>query len=87
MDHVKEYCRSPSMLEQGWKSVRTQGEMEDCLCLHLVDNMEEEEAEVFENKSIPFPSQKMNCLVTFYFWCIHTLPKELGDITQILDSL
>jgi len=41
----------------------------------------------FENKSIPFQSIKMNCLVTFYFWCIHSIPKDPGDITLFLDSL
>ncbi|KAG5594760.1 hypothetical protein H5410_035992 [Solanum commersonii] len=40
----------------------------------------------FENRSIPFQSNKMNCLVTFYFWCIHTIPKDPGDITLFLDS-
>ncbi|WMV20541.1 hypothetical protein MTR67_013926 [Solanum verrucosum] len=41
----------------------------------------------FENRSIPFQSIKMNCLATFYFWCIHSIPKDIGEITLFLDSL
>jgi len=41
----------------------------------------------FENKSISFQSMKMNCLATFYFWCIQSVPKDIGDITLFLDSL
>ncbi|WMV47891.1 hypothetical protein MTR67_041276 [Solanum verrucosum] len=41
----------------------------------------------FENKSIPFQSIKMNCLATFYFWCIHSIPKDIGEFTLFLDSL
>jgi len=41
----------------------------------------------FENKNIPFQSIKMNCLATFYFWCIHSVPKDIGEINLFLDSL
>uniref|UniRef100_A0A0V0GYF8 Putative ovule protein n=1 Tax=Solanum chacoense TaxID=4108 RepID=A0A0V0GYF8_SOLCH len=41
----------------------------------------------FENKSIPFQSLKLNCLITFFFWCNYVLPKKVEDITQFLDSL
>ncbi|WMV45534.1 hypothetical protein MTR67_038919 [Solanum verrucosum] len=30
-----------------WKSDRTQGEMEDCPCMHMVDNLEGEKSEMF----------------------------------------
>ncbi|WMV38554.1 hypothetical protein MTR67_031939 [Solanum verrucosum] len=41
----------------------------------------------FENKNIPFQSIKMNCLATFYFWCVHSVPKDIGEINLFLDSL
>ncbi|WMV12241.1 hypothetical protein MTR67_005626 [Solanum verrucosum] len=41
----------------------------------------------FENKSIPFQSLRMNCLATFYFWSIRTVPKDSGDITLFLGCL
>ncbi|KAG5585601.1 hypothetical protein H5410_046035 [Solanum commersonii] len=30
-----------------WKSDKTQGEMEDCPCMHMVDNLEGEKSEMF----------------------------------------
>lgn len=67
MVHAKEYCRFASMLEQRWKSVRTQGEMDDCPCLHLVDNMEFREQE----HSLPELKDELLCdlllLVYSYF--------------------
>ncbi|XP_049387323.1 uncharacterized protein LOC125851597 [Solanum stenotomum] len=47
LDYAKEHQRSSSLLEQRWESVRTQGEMEDCPCLHLVVYMDGEEPEKF----------------------------------------
>lgn len=41
----------------------------------------------FGNKSIPFRSLKLNCLITFYFWCNSVLPNKLEDITHYLNSL
>ena len=48
---------------------------------------EERNQRCFENKSIPFQRMKMNCLATFYFWCIQSVPKDIGGITLFLDGL
>lgn len=88
--HAKTLLKFSSTLEQRTEYIRSQGEMEDCPCLHLVDNLEGKETEMLlkdEKKSIPFQSLKLNYHIILHFWCNHVLPKEVEAITHFLDCL
>lgn len=77
MDYAKEYTGSFRLLEQRWYSVRTQGEIEDCPCLHMVVNLEGKKPEDALKTSNPFPKIKMNCLALFTFGTfMNTLKKQ-----------
>jgi len=61
--------------------------MEECPSMHMVDCMEREKSEVFEDKQNGLQSFKMNCLELFYFWCKQNILVQAEDILDVLDYL
>lgn len=55
MGYAKRNIRSSSKLEQRRQKIMSQGEMEDCPYMHLVDNLEGKEAEMLRKHEHPFP--------------------------------
>lgn len=47
MGEAKETKKVSQLLEQGGECNKEGREMEDCLCLHLVDSLEAQEQEMF----------------------------------------
>ena len=84
--HAKTLLKFSSTLEQRTEYIRSQGEMEDCPCLHLVDNLEGKELEMLRKQEHPFPEFEVEPLCNpLFFGVIMSSPKRQA-ITHFLDS-
>ena len=60
---------------------------ETCPSLYMVDNLEGEELQIFEDKSNPVQKVKMNCVLLFLFWCNEIYAEETDPPVDMIGSL
>ncbi|KAG5601106.1 hypothetical protein H5410_032476 [Solanum commersonii] len=65
--YARKHEGSFGMLKSGWKSVREQGEMEDCPSLHLVDYLAGKESEMFREQELLYGEDEAELFSSFQF--------------------
>ncbi|KAG5567895.1 hypothetical protein H5410_065090 [Solanum commersonii] len=83
----REYYRSPTMLEQGWKCRKNEKRWRIVPACIWWTIWKERNQRCFEGKQNNIQKIKANCLGLYYFWCKQVVIEDVENVFNIIDWL